>query len=237
MIAELSDVDRETVVRHWLGCSAAEARAAQSFIVIRDALEALGADSTLVRLAARAIDDEQRHAEICRIVASRYQGSELELPAPLPLQVPRHRGASPRVLLTLYVVGQCVFNETTATVYLEMCLRHAESATARRALGELCSDDIDHARIGWAYLSSLDRSDRLAVRPWLLQLAKGNIREWRRAGGPRATPKHAEYGVPSREAVESAIRVAMRELTIPGLHRVGLHAPALSAWAETDMPT
>jgi hypothetical protein len=84
----LSDSDRTTLADVWLARAATERRVADSFVVIQDALLELGSDQSLVALADRAVDDEFRHAEICRFVASRYAGRELSPPAELPLSVP-----------------------------------------------------------------------------------------------------------------------------------------------------
>ena len=51
-------------------------------------------------------------------------------------------------------------NETTAGVFLEVCLAHAEGALAKAALSELLSDEIDHGRIGWAHLAAVDAATR-----------------------------------------------------------------------------
>src|SRR3954452_1763416 len=113
-IAALSDEERARLAEVWMGRSATERRVGDSFAVICDALRALHVEGEPLRLAERAIDDEMRHAEICRYVASRFHGSELAPPAPLPLVVPELRGASPELKHTLHIVGQCSLNETTA---------------------------------------------------------------------------------------------------------------------------
>jgi hypothetical protein len=137
-----------------------------------------------VALADRAIDDETRHEELSRVVASRFAGKELPLPAPLKLEVPEHRGASPELRDTLHIVGQCVFNETTAGAYLETSLALAKGELARCALRELLSDEIDHGRIGWAHLASCD--ERTLIAPGLEQLglATKSLHDWLDEGAP-----------------------------------------------------
>jgi len=234
----LDDETRSMVVRMWMGRSAAERRAGDSFIVVRDALTALGADAESIALADRAIDDELRHAEICRVVASRFAGRELEEPERLVLDVPKHVGASPELRRSLHVFGQCALNETTASAFLETCLAESTSPLAHAALRELLSDEIDHARIGWAHLACLDGPSRAAVTPWLLRMMKANLAMWRESGAP-PTPstKLSECGVPSKESIDSAVLGALRALVIPGLERLGYDVGEARAWADAGAPT
>jgi hypothetical protein len=77
-LAELSPMQRVTLADVWLGRAASERRVSDSFVVVRDALASLGAAEDLVDLATRAIDDEMRHAELSREVASRYARAPLD---------------------------------------------------------------------------------------------------------------------------------------------------------------
>ena len=156
-IALLSVEDRRTIAEVWIGRAASERRVATSFELIHDALAGLGAAPELLRLADRAVDDEHRHAELCRLVASRFAGHELAPPALLPHGYPQHPSASESLRRTLWVVGHCLLNETTASAFLEVTLEHATGALARAACRELLSDEIDHARLGW-WASSPPRS-------------------------------------------------------------------------------
>src|SRR5690606_21067047 len=164
-----------------------------------------------------------------------------ELPAPprLPLEVPRHRGASPELRDTLHIVGQCVFNETTASAFLETCLAHARGPLATTALRELLSDEIDHGRIGWAHLASLDRQSRAAVTPWLLPMAYLNLHIWRDESPP--DPRHTDaltaHGAPPGEVIHQALVDALRTLILPGLKELGIDTGRLDAWIDTGAQT
>jgi hypothetical protein len=197
------------------------------------------ATAALVALAERAIDDEYRHAELSRVVASRFAGAELAPPERLPLELPRHAGASPELRDTLYVVGQCVLNETTASAFLEVCLAHAQGALARTALRELLSDEIDHGRIGWAHLASLPPSMRTEVARWLLPMAFLNLRTWRQHS-PR-DPRHREawtlHGAPPADVTHAALVDALKTLIVPGLEELRIPTGALRAWLDDGAPT
>ena len=229
-IGALSDVEREACVLQWIGRAMAERRASEAFVVIVDDLREMKADPALIELAERAIDDELRHAELCRVVACRYAGRELEAPKRTPLEVPAHAGAPATLKPILHVIGQCAINETTATAFLEACLTRAKGALVRGALRELLSDDIDHARIGWALLASSPPSLKQAVTPWIVPLLQGNLRVWRRPGPPRPSAIMSEHGALSDVEIEAAVIEAMGALIAPGLRRIGVDASPAEAW-------
>lgn len=211
-----------------------ERRVGDSFVVIRDALVRRNARSELVTLAERAIDDEMRHEELSRVVASRFAGKELPSPPLLSLEVPKHDGASPELRDTLHIVGQCIFNETTAAAYLETSLEHAKGELARAALRELLSDEIDHGRIGWAHLAACHAHARAQVAPWILPMAWLNLRNWRHETplGPVHTEALTEQGVPPAPILHAAFIDALRTLIVPGLKQLGIATDALEQWLD-----
>lgn len=237
-IDRLTDGQRGGLAQVWLDRAASERRVADAFAVIRDAFAELDGDDALTALAARAIDDEYRHAELSRRVASRYAGRELAAPERLKLVVPEHPGASPRLLHTLHILGHCAMNETFASAYLEAGLLYADAALARAALRALFSDEIDHARLGWAHLAGLSADERAELAPWLPALVRANLKMWRDT--PRPYPSdpvlHA-HGVPPAEAVERALLDAVRLLIIPGLAHFGLPVDPIRDWLERGAPT
>jgi hypothetical protein len=234
----LDDASRSLISAVWLARSATERRVADSFALIREALTELRADSTITKLAERAIDDEFRHAEICRLVASRFAGRELEAPALLELAVPKHHGATQRTRGVLWVLGQCCMNETIASGFLEAALRCAGGPMARGALRELLSDEIDHARMGWMLLASLPPAVRTDVEPWLLQMLRLNLKMWR--DSPRDYPGNAELaaqGAPTEIVVEQALLGSIGELIIPGFEEAGFSMTEARAWLAAGAPT
>jgi hypothetical protein len=177
-----------------------------------------------------AIDHELRHAEICRVVASRYADRELSF-TPLDLNVPKHAGASEDLRHPLSIVGQCAFNETTASAFLEASHAAAKAPLAHAAVRELLSDEIDHARIGWAHFASLAPAERSEVAPWLLSMVRANLQMWRSAPRPYpSAPALHRHGAPPAGAVEDALLGAVRDLIIPGLEHFGVPTQDLEAW-------
>lgn len=235
---DLSPMQRLTLADVWMGRAASERRVADSFVVVRDALASLEAADELVQLATRAIDDEMRHAELARDVASRYAREPLAHPPRLVLTIPLHPGASERLRHVLHVIGQCAFNETIASAFLEAALAEATAPLARAALRELLSDEIDHARIGWALLGSLDRKMLDQVERWLPAMAIANLRMWRETNRTYGSDaKLAAHGAPRVESVENALLLAFRDLIVPGFEHLGLATDAIRTWLEAGAPT
>jgi hypothetical protein len=231
---------RLAAVWHWR--AGMERRVADSFEVVQGALARRGAPQALLELAERAVDDEYRHTELSRVVASRFAGEELGAAERLALVVPKHAGASPELRDALHVVGQCVLNETTAGAFLEACLAHAEGAVAKTALREILSDEIDHGRIGWAFLASIDAAERAAIGRWLLPMAYTNLRQWRleSPADPAYLDAMAQHGAPPAPAIHAALVDALRALIVPGLRELRVDTGPLEAWldagASTDRP-
>jgi hypothetical protein len=241
-IDALSPADRERLAAIWITRTAMERRVADSFEIIKGALERRGADASLVDLATRAIDDEYRHTELSRVVASRFAGRELPSPERLVLEPPKHKGASPELRDTLFIVGHCLLNETTASVFLEVCLSHAKGALAKAALAELLSDEIDHGRIGWAHLAAASEATRAEVARWLLPMSYLNLRIWK--SETPEDPEHSEalthHGAPPSRVLHEALAESMNALVVPGLEQLGIHTAPLRAWLDagafTDRP-
>lgn len=235
---ELDDAQRAELVSVWLGRTASERRVADAFEVVRDALIALGAGGELVALATRAVDDEYRHEELSRRVASRFAGRELEPPPRLSLVVPEHPGADGALLHTLHVLGHCAMNETFASAFLETSLAFAKAPLARSAVQELLSDEIDHARLGFALLAGLDEAKRRAVEPWLLPMVRANLKMWRDTPRPYPIdPIVHRHGAPPADAVETALRGAISDLMLPGFERFGFATEPLRSWLADGAPT
>ena len=227
----LADDVRAGVIATWAGRAEAELRTAGSFAFIVNTLLDLESPRDLVELARRAVNDEERHSEICWRVAVAYNGSELAQPRRLRATVPAHDEAPAALRPTLHVFGQCCLNETTASAYLEACRADA-TGLARAALRELLTDEIDHARIGWAHLTLVASEPTLRgeISQWIVPLVETNLAAWaRRADYSRA----AEHGCPSREVGNRAILGALRTLIVPGFRQAGLDVTAAEQFART----
>jgi hypothetical protein len=230
-IGALTDDERATAAATWHGRAESELRASGAFLHLAGVLEQAGAAAELVALAWRAVDDEQRHAAICAHVAAAFAG-RAEPVRRLPVPVPRHAGATPGLRRVLHVMGMCALNETTGSAFLEVCRDGARGPTARAALHELLTDEIDHARLGWAFLAAVDDATRTEVAAWLPHLLDANLRAWRRRPRRAITPALVEQGCPAWETVDAAVVAAIHDLLLPGFAHAGVDTGPAVAWLE-----
>jgi rubrerythrin len=240
-VDELNREQRERLAAIWLSQAATELRVASSFAIVHKALVALAAEKSLIALAERAIDDEHRHAVLCRDVAERYLGEEPVEPPTLPFAFPQHTTASSeQERQALFIIGQCAFNETFASAYLSASLELATTSLARAAIRELLSDEVDHARLGWAYLQTLPKSLQRGIQGWILPLAVCNLREWRSIEYPiteEEESRFAPFGIPSKPVIERALLSALHGMILPGLARFGYDTAQLQTWLAQGAPT
>lgn len=236
--AELGELDhrlRGALARVWWLQAATEARVATSFTIVHRSLIALEADAGLIAIAERAIDDERRHAALCEEMAKRYAGHDLPPHPVLPHTHPMHaRARSEGERAALYIVGQCALNETLACAYLTLSRTRCESALARAALSELLQDEVDHSRLGWAFLQSVSAPIRQRLSEWLLPLTICNLREWMDVASNAELDLEA-HGVPRREPLEAALEEAVRGVVVRGFQHVGLDTRALESWVASGM--
>lgn len=234
----LSEAQRDELALIWLGRAASERRMADAFVVVRDALEELGSRPELIARAADAIEDEFRHTELARKLASYYACRELQLPARTPLAMPERPGATPRLLCTLHILGHCAVNQAFASAFFEVSLNHARSPLARAVLWTLLSDEIDHACLGRAHLAELSQRERTEIIPWLSILVRANLKMWRES--ERLYPPDPllhEHGAPPANAVEQALLTAIGEIIIPELEHFDMPTRALRTWLAAGAPT
>ena len=238
-IDRLTARERARLAETWLVRAAMERRVADSFAVIAGALERRGASRELVAIANRAIDDEHRHTELSRLVASRFAGRALPMPSRLHLEVPAHAGATPALRDTLHIVGQCVLNETTASAFLETCLTHATGPLAKSALRELLSDEVEHGRMGWTYLAATDEAIRREVGRWILPMAFLNLRLWKSESphDPEHRDVYTAHGAPPARVLHAALQDALVTLIVPGLKELRVPTAALERWIDAGADT
>jgi hypothetical protein len=90
----LDEGTRRLVARQWEGRATAELRVAAVFAVLARELFETGADPPVIEICARAVSDEVRHAEICRLLAERYAGRAIAWPPPGRTPMPSHARAA-----------------------------------------------------------------------------------------------------------------------------------------------
>ncbi len=208
----------DRVAEVWLSRAAAEAGVHDYARLIVDDLAAIGADTTLAR---RMLADEERHARICVEVASHFAGRELEPPAMRSYADP-FAGLPLPQRATIRVVSTCCIGESLACAWVDESARAVSDPWLREILRKHLGDEIQHARVGWAYLATL--TDRSVVAEWLPRLLRENLRAWRTFDPCWPSEGFPEHGLPSHADTRRWIDDAMESLVRPGFRELGLVA-------------
>jgi hypothetical protein len=231
-IDTLGSAQRARLGREWASRATAELRVAAVFAYVSHGLLETGADPAVLQLAARAVSDELRHAEVCRHVASRYLGHEVPWPEAGPALVPELARAPRSLRPTLHTLAMGCINETIASAWLEESLRPATSPLARAAVRELLADDIHHARLGWAHLASsfVPPAMRRELGDWLPVLMRAVVSSWLAKasnGMPEGAPSH---GIPAFEVTRRVVWSTLDDVVLPGFESLGVPTARARAW-------
>jgi hypothetical protein len=221
-IDALDAESRELVAAEWTRRAASEISAGAVFSVVSRGLFHEGAPAELSWLASRAVLDEIRHAELCRAAAARYGAAAP--PRPRPARIDEARGGP-----FMHAVANGAVNETIATAFLSAAAEAATSPFASAVVRELMTDEIDHARIGWALLSLPGDEAQQRKRDVERELGAivGVVRDlWRRTADacPLEVPKG--HGCLSRADLHTVVDQAVRDLVLVGFDHVGIDTTA-----------
>jgi hypothetical protein len=156
---------RAEIARGWLEQALMEHASVAAFARFALQLLSLGAPPELITDAARAMQDETRHAQDCFRLARRYAPSDIG-PGPLPLD-----GALAEADLAAIVIGTvregCV-GETLAALEAAEALQHNEDEAARPVLERIAAEEAQHAQLAWRFvawaLETQAGADSIALR-------------------------------------------------------------------------
>ncbi len=223
---------RHLLARHWRDRATAELGVASVFAVIARELLETGADPAVLRIAARAVSDEVRHADICRLLSERYAGESVPWPAPAPAPLPVHAPAHELLRPTLHVVAMGCINETIASAWLERCQQDTTAPLPRAAIRELLADDVHHARLGWAHLASsfVPADVRPKIAAWLPRLLEAAAWPW--IGDENGPPEVGvpEHGYPSGQTTRDVVAATVRDVILVGFAQLGVETAPARAW-------
>ena len=197
---------RAEVARVWQQRAASELGAGMAFASIAQRLIGLNQPADVQYLAARAVADEVRHCAIALQLAHAY-GSDATWPQIGP---PASDDATDRL-----IVATCCVNETLGGAFLQESLERAEGPVMRMALRALLKDEVDHGRIGWAFVAGLREEQKFALGANLPALLKACLRVWTRRSAELPSGLEA-HGVLGDADVRATIGRALEEVVLPG---------------------
>lgn len=206
----------------WRERAQSELNAASGFAIVATELFELGAPTVVLELATRAVHDEVRHAELCRGLAERYLGEPVPAPIAKRVSMPRHAGADATLVKHLHVVGLCCVNETIAAGFLEACLEATDDEHVRPLAKQHLADEVQHGRVGWAHLASVDAATKQAIGAFVPRLLEANVARWARRLQILPREGIPGHGVPTRERALAALDETVRRVVLPGFESVGV---------------
>jgi hypothetical protein len=227
----LSPELRSVVGSSWRERMRQEHLAVGAFALLTQELAAVGCDGAVLGLVARAASDEVRHADICRRVAVAMLGEEAVprgwrgLPS-----VPPHTNADAATRVLLHVVEMCCLSETLTGVFFTEMHARASHPAARAVVESLLEDEIDHGRVGWAYLALRAHAGTLeGLAPALPAMLDRTFGRALRGLGRVEDGDAAEaFGYVRDGACGAIFRRALRDVVMPGFETIGVDVSAAS---------
>ena len=217
---------RLEIARTWERRAREELKVAASFTVLCRELIEVGAAPSVLGPVARGVQDEVRHAEVCRRLAEQYRGAEVAWPQPVVIDPAPAR--DDRMLRTAFhAVSMCCINEAVAATFLETSLDDTSAPSARTVVGELLADEVEHARVGWTFIATAPAPIRDAVEANLTKLAQPIIDCWCEVGAVTLIDGAPAHGIPSLATTRRCAFDAFRDIVVPGFESVGLDARSL----------
>jgi hypothetical protein len=230
-IERLDERIRRRVGEYWQGRAGAELRVAAAFSNLGEKLRETGAEQQVLELLEASIENENYHAMLCEKLATRYLGAPPPRAEAGPVRLPPLPTVDRPMRTALYAAGLCAVNESVAVVWLEHCFSRSTAPLARAVNRVHLSDEIVHARIGWAHLASswVTPEMRRHVSRWLVPLLNTNVTQWLESATLQGIGV-PEHGIPDPAEQRNHVLGAVRDVVIPGFDHVGVDVSAAARW-------
>lgn len=222
-VEELDAASRAVVADYWWRRAQGELTSWVGFRHVLADLRAERSPEAIVALAERAVDDERRHAEWCREWAVRFghPGGDLAPRADRPVSLPGATEETNRLLR----IALCCMTETVGCVILRHARRRTTGPELRRLQRRHMADELQHARVGWGHLATLDTRKRALLRQRLPELIA--VLPHACCEGPELDRDDlVPWGYFTPTLLRAAHDEAVRDLILPGLRHVGLEVAA-----------
>jgi hypothetical protein len=223
----------EAASRVWRFRYRMELEAAERFRGLAERLSTAGASRAVVEMARRASSDELRHAERCLALVSHFGGTPGSRP------VVETRPVAPRALdgrarLLYEVVALSCVTETLSTALLGALVERARDSVAKVTLHSILRDEVEHSRLGWAYLAEEHaRGAPDCVSESLGAMLSSTLSDELFGASSNANElDRALAGLGSLERAERLriVRETLNAVVFPGLERFGIDTTRGKAW-------
>jgi hypothetical protein len=197
-----------------------------AFAQIAHELAEVGCDPVVLEMATRAAADEVRHSGVCGRYAAAFLGRSTP-PARLRgvPRAPLHSGTNLATRALLHVVEMCCLGETFTGVYFTEMLACTKQPVTRAVIESLLEDEIDHGRLGWAYLAARAREGSVEglgeALPAMLDRTVGRPLRGTEKAPPDDRALEA-WGYLGEHAGRAVYVRTLREVIFPGLAALGV---------------
>jgi bacterioferritin (cytochrome b1) len=235
-VGERADAVETLARRLWANRLVSELEAAQRFAALIPTLETLGASRAIVAMVEQAAADELRHANSCRELVRHFGGT----PQPSAAAIRLRRVAPPSVHgrdSVLYeIVAQSCVTETLSTALLGELVTRARDPVCRQVMHSILCDEVNHSRLGWAYLAEEHaRGARDCVGPFLPSLLDATLGAGFLSSRAALDPQLTELaGLGSLELSERQriVRETLVHVIFPGFDRFGIDTAPGRRWLD-----
>jgi hypothetical protein len=215
-----------------------ELEAAERFRTLAPILRGVGASATVAEMAEVAAADELRHATLCRQLIDHFGGAA---PAERPISVRRiaPRELEGRACVLYEVVALSCMTETLSTVVLAELVAQARDPVCRHAMHTILRDEVNHSRLGWAFLAEEHaRGTGDCVGRYLPRMLEATVGEELFSTEIRPDPKLTELaGLGALELGDRQrmVRDTLQGVVFPGLERFGVETSLGRHWLEARL--
>ena len=218
---DLPPDDRAVLARYWRSRGDGEMGAELAFRQVRRDMATLGAPAALLELADSATLDERKHGHWGRDFSLRFGGADVSAPKASRTQTLRFPGATERENRVLRIAF-CAFTETVGCHVLQDIRPRITEPELRRNNQRHLADEVQHARVCWAFLSTLAAADRALIhryRPTLLRMVQICCCE-----GPEQDDldRLVPFGYFTPTVLRRAYERALAEVIEPGLSHLSI---------------
>jgi hypothetical protein len=216
---------RAHIAGYWAARAQAELNVARAFSELRLGLAETGAAAEVIELLQISIENEHDHADLCLRLACRYAAIDVAAPVmPSDTDFPRLPSVPAELRPTLHAIGLCCINESIATVWLEHAFAHASAPLVRAATRLHVSDEVLHARVGWAHLASsaVGSAAKKEISRWIVPLLRANVGQWLAIASSESTADLPGLGLPPAPEHRRLVLGVVENVILPGLARFGI---------------
>jgi len=222
--AELNGEQRACLAAYWWRRAEGEITSWVAFGHVLQDLRVEHSPSPVIALAERAVADEYQHALWCMDWARRFghpSGTQVRPRSERPLFFSGRSEEENRLLR----IALCCLTETVGCFLLRL-LRPVLTDPALRELNRRhLADELQHSRVGWAHLSTLDERKREFLGAWMPKLLEALPVVC--CDGPGEDREElVPFGYFTPRLLRAAHSEAVREVILPGLEHNGLRRVA-----------